>query len=134
MFIRRLTLVSLAACLMVSCDSDNTDQYEGIWEGNFDGDREGSWKIGIDEDGAAKGVMTPVDQSQGFSLSGNVNESGELVMTAVVLGRDAVYNAFLTETNLAGDWSAQENDFRGSWSGTKNEQEDSFPYGLLLNP
>ncbi|MEM9051943.1 MAG: hypothetical protein AAGC47_07830 [Bacteroidota bacterium] len=134
MFIRTLTLVSLAACLFVSCDTDNTDQYEGIWQGSFAGDREGTWKIGIESDGAARGSMTPKGEEQGFSISGSVNEDGELVMTAVVFGRDAVYNAVLTETYLNGNWSAQDNAFEGEWSGAKNEQDERFPYGLILYP
>ena len=134
MTLHKLLLICFSSLLLVSCNNDNLDQYEGVWQGSFAGDRAGTWKIGIDEDGSAKGVMTPVDQSQGFSLSGRVNDSGELVMTAIVFGRDAVYNAFLTESNLDGNWNAQENDFRGTWSGTKNKRDNRFPYGLIINP
>jgi len=120
--------------MLSSCNNNNTSQYEGIWEGTFNGDREGTWKIGIEDEGKARGVMTPLDEELGFTVEGNVNGDGELIMTATVFGRDAVYRAFLSETDLSGDWTAQEDDFSGSWSGSKNQNEDNFPYNLILNP
>ena len=134
MLLRFLTVATLIIFLFSSCNDDNTDQYEGVWEGAFNGDKEGTWKIGIEDEGAARGVMRPSGEDRGFSINGKVNEDGELTMSANVLGRDILYEAFLTETTLEGNWSAQDDAFEGDWSGTKNEREERFPYGLILYP
>lgn len=136
MSVRNLLCLLFACLIFVSCEEDKLAKFEGIWDGAFTGDEVGTLKIRITEDGISEGVAYPVESegNQSFIFKGSVNEDGELTMTATVFGRDAIYNAFLSETELSGSWTAEEGNFTGSWSATKREQEDNFPYGLILYP
>ncbi|MCZ4409520.1 hypothetical protein O3Q51_11915 [Cryomorphaceae bacterium 1068] len=136
MSFRNLSILLFACFVFTSCEEDKLAKYEGIWEGAYIGDEEGTWKIRIQDNGVSEGVAYPSgnEGDQSFVFVGSVNEEGELVMSATVFGRVAIYEAFLTETDLSGSWSDEEGDFSGTWSGTKRKQEDQFPYGLLLNP
>ncbi len=134
MSIRILSILLFACLVFTSCEEDKLAKYEGIWEGSYIGDEEGTFKIRIKENGISEGVAYPANtEGQSFIFTGSVNEDGELAMSASVFGRVAMYEAYLTETNLSGSWSDEEGDFSGTWSGTKRVQEDRFPYGLLLN-
>jgi hypothetical protein len=135
MSIRNLSFLLFACLIFTSCEEDKLEKYEGVWDCSFTGDESGTMKIRIKEDGISEGVAYPVESdNQSFVFTGSVNEDGELTMMATVFGRVAIYDAHLSETELSGSWSAEENNFTGTWSGTKREQEDQFPYGRLLNP
>jgi hypothetical protein len=135
MYYRLTILLVLATFIFASCKDDEQAKYEGIWEGVYAGDESGTWKIRIDEEGTSQGVAYPSDsEDQSFIFIGAVDEDGELRMTATVFGRVAIYEAFLTETNLTGEWHSEEGNFDGTWTGTKRERDDNFPYGLILNP
>jgi len=135
MSIRSLSFLLFICLLFASCKEDELTKYEGIWDGSYTGTQSGTLKIRIKEDGISEGVAIPSESGEGqsFVFKGSVNEDGELTMTATVFGRNLVYNAFLTETELSGTWTAEEGNFTGTWSATKRVQEENFPYGLLLN-
>lgn len=134
MSVRNLFILLFASLIFASCEENKLKDYEGIWEGTFTGSSDGTWKIGIDEDGVAQGVATPELEETGFIILGSVNEDGELTMTASVFGRDVVYSASLSETTHTGSWSSDDDNFSGTWEGSKRVNEEQFPYGLLLNP
>ncbi|MGB6037947.1 MAG: hypothetical protein WBG42_16850 [Cryomorphaceae bacterium] len=136
MTIRHLSFLLFICLIFASCKEDELTKYEGIWDGTFEGDELGTLKVRIKEDGVSEGVAYPAESGndQSFVFKGSVNEDGELTMTTTVFGRDMVYNAFLTETELSGTWIAEEGNFNGTWAATKRVREDRFPYGPLLNP
>ncbi|HKK39589.1 MAG TPA: hypothetical protein VJ949_09245 [Cryomorphaceae bacterium] len=135
MSLRDLSILLFACLIFTSCEEDKFEKYEGIWDGTFIGNIEGTWKIRVKENGTTEGVAYPIDsEGRSFIFRGSVNEDGELSMSATVFGRMMIYEAFLTETDLSGSWSGDEGSLSGTWSGTKRIREDQFPYGLLLNP
>jgi len=134
MSLRNVSFLLLACLIFASCEEDKYAKYEGIWEGSYLGDEEGTWKIRVEENGISEGVAYPADsEGKSFIFRGSVNEDGELTMSATVFNKALIYEAFLTETDLSGSWSGDEGNFTGTWSGAKRVQEDRFPYGLLIN-
>jgi hypothetical protein len=136
MSFRNLSILLFACLLFISCEEDKLAKYEGIWEGSYIGDEAGTLKIRIKDNGISEGVAYPEDAEDGqsFVFTGAVNDDGELAMSATVFGRVVIYEAYLTESNLSGSWSDQEENFSGTWECAKRVQEDQFPYSLLLNP
>jgi hypothetical protein len=132
MLVKKLFTFAIASLLLISCSKDDVKDYEGRWEGDFSGSRAGTWKIGIDEDGSVRGVLDINSEEKNIAVRGSVNKHGELTVTSSAAGREFVFNASLSDTDLNGNWSSTTNqEFSGSWKGEKKSSE-WFPWHFLI--
>jgi len=132
---KRFTFILFAFLVLVSCKDEPLEKYEGIWVGNFTGTQEGTWKVFVDADGKIKGTAKPLDfDGNSFALNGLITEDGKVTLKANVLNRELIFNAYASESDLAGNWWSDDGSNEGNWQGIKEIREERFPYNRLLNP
>ena len=124
-FITVFLIVGLLS--LVSCDSDDNTtvnpyaQFQGNWSGTFSGDDEGIWRVTIDENGVATGVLESNTAFAPFDLEGQVSANGEVSAEYYDAGGSQVgtMTGIMIETNATGTWSSPSWEMEGTWSGSK---------------
>lgn len=122
-----ITVFLIAGFLsFVSCDSDDNTtvnpyaQFQGNWSGTFSGDDEGIWRVTIDENGVATGVLESNTAFAPFDLEGQVSANGEVSAEYYDAGGQLAgqLSGIMTETTVSGNWSSGWGPM-GTWSGNK---------------
>lgn len=111
---------------LVSCDSDDNTtvnpyaQFQGNWSGTFSGDDEGIWRVTIDENGVATGVLESNTAFAPFDLEGQVSANGEVSAEYYDAGGQLAgqLSGIMTATTVSGNWSSGWGPM-GTWSGNK---------------
>lgn len=135
MDLRNIFAITLLALLVGACSENKYEKYEGVWEGNFEGDREATLLIFIAENGEIRAGATVTDTTnQSFNLGGVISEDGDVTLDASVLGREMRFDGFATESNMTGTWILTPDSISGTWTATKREGSNAFPYFLIFNP
>lgn len=122
-----ITVFLIAGFLsLVSCDSDDNTtvnpyaQFQGNWSGTFSGDDEGIWRVTIDENGVATGVLESNTAFAPFDLEGQVSANGEVSAEYYDVGGQLAgqLTGTMTATTVSGNWSSSWGSM-GTWSGNK---------------
>ncbi|WP_277632641.1 hypothetical protein [Avrilella dinanensis] len=122
-----ITVFLIAGFLsLVSCDSDDNTtvnpyaQFQGNWSGTFSGDDEGIWRVTIDENGVATGVLESNTAFAPFDLEGQVSANGEVSAEYYDAGGQLAgqLSGIMTATTVSGNWSSGWGPM-GTWSGNK---------------
>jgi hypothetical protein len=120
-----IILILTVNILSTSCskNNDESNPYQGNWSGNLNGDIVGTWSGNVSSSGNFNGNVIPnsTTPDHNFVLSGQVNESGNLVATM----KNTTYNINIDfigtfQNNLCnGTWIFNGAGMQGTWSGTK---------------
>ena len=120
-----IALIISINIISTSCskNDDNINSYKGNWSGNLNGDIVGTWSGNISSSGNFTGNVIPnsTTSDHNFTLSGQVNESGNLVATM----KNTTYNITINfignfqNTLCNGTWIFNGAGMQGTWNGTK---------------
>ena len=135
MNLRNIFAIIVLALLAGACSEDKYEKYEGVWEGSFEGDRKATLLILVDENGEViAGAQLTDTINQSFNLGGVISEDGDVTLDASVPERKMRFDGFATESNMTGTWIVSPDSISGTWTATKREGSNAFPYFLIFNP
>ncbi len=125
---RKLNFFSfiLAICtisMMLACSSDDGDEtpseFQGNWNGTFEGDDTGTWVMNIDSEGEITGdVVSDLDGT--FTVRGAVQDNGTASATAGTVSSGAIFSGTFNGDNVSGTWQNVSEGDSGIWSGSRN--------------
>ncbi len=127
MFMKHITMVLLVfmSMLSINCSSDDDNSsdtlaYEGEWSGTYTGAQDnGSWTMQINTDGTVSGTATSEVFNGTYTVSGFVQENGDLTATVGNASSGALFTGQLDGSNASGTWNNTTANMSGEWSGTQ---------------
>ncbi len=119
------TITIFILFLLVSCLNENeqndvknpteSSPFEGVWEGSFSGNDEGTVTVKVFHDGNVSGASYSTKYNESHALSGAIDDMGKANITIGKASTGASFKGqFTTNMVASGTW---ENDWIG-WSGT----------------
>ena len=86
----------------------------GKWEGVYEGDDRGSFKVDISENGAISGYV-----DVGFYIDGTVSEKGDINMSIGEVSSGTVFQGEFKNNKFIGSWKNTEYDLHGTFIANK---------------
>jgi hypothetical protein len=109
----------------VSFMSDVTEsEFKGFWSGGFTGDDRGAWTLTVQNTGTVAGSFTSKDFNEIYSLSGSVDENGEIQASLTLENTVGSFEGNLNNGLASGFYTidGRNGDFQGRISTSEEKQ------------
>lgn len=118
---KKLFFLLFISIISVACsNSDDDNIFSGNWKGIYNGTDNGNWIMTVSETGNITGTVHSVDYNQDFTVSGTVNDNGQLNAVIGSVSNGGVFTGQLNGNSGNGTWSNNlGTPHSGNWSGNK---------------
>ncbi|CAA7196198.1 hypothetical protein [Chryseobacterium potabilaquae] len=122
---KKLLLLLLTAFSFIGCssDEDTINDFIGTWSGTYEGNDKGVWNFVVANDGKVTGTMHSDVNQENYTISGNLNGSGNLTGVVGWPSKGNFQGNLSKEKKANGNWlnSVPNPERSGTWSGGKNK-------------
>lgn len=114
---KKILFFALLILASTSCKKSDNNPFEGTWSGTFTGNDNGTWTVYVNDNGTVSGSGRSTVANSTFTISGRINNAGNLLATFGTSSLDGTFNGTMSGTQANGTWS--NGTYQGPWSGTK---------------
>jgi len=114
---KKILFYAMLVLAISACKKSDSNPFKGTWSGTFTGNDSGTWTVSVNDNGTVTGTGTSVVAASAFTISGRINNAGNLLATFGTSSLDGTFNGTMSGTTASGTWS--NGIYQGPWTGTK---------------
>ncbi len=114
---KKILFFAMLVLASSSCKKSESNPFVGNWAGTFTGNDNGTWSVTVNDNGTVSGSGRSTVANSTFTISGRINNAGNLLATFGTSSLDGTFNGSMSGTTASGTWA--NGNYQGPWTGTK---------------